>query len=66
MKLGLISLLLVCACSAASAVEPNAAEVTITVGQAGACYAMAHSMDAGKAERQKAFDACACEAGHCQ
>lgn len=64
MKLSLIlPFTLLVGCSAASAVEPLAAPVAMTVVQAGDCYEKAHTLDAGLSEKQEVFDKCACEAG---
>jgi hypothetical protein len=66
MKLGILLALLLTGCSATPKVEPIAGPIAVTVVQAADCYAQSHYLDAGKAERQAAFDKCACEAGHCE
>lgn len=62
----LLFCLVMLGCSAAPEVAPNAVTVTINSGEAYECYVKAHGLDAGKEDRMKAFDDCACEAGHCQ
>lgn len=66
MKYLLTCLLFMSACSAVAKTEPISGPITKTVVASGDCWAQTHYLDAGKAERQAAFDKCACEAGHCE